>query len=92
MILVKKIVEKKSKNLRIMGRPIQENTFVKDNLNEFKSILMIPIGTHHSMHTVVLWLISRHRSYLAQGLHLPESHFIKKPYFYHYYLPYTVPI
>ena len=25
-------------------------------------------------------------------LHLHESHFNKKPYFYHYYLPYTVPI
>ena len=29
---------------------------------------------------------------LPRELHLHESHFSKKPYFYHYYLPYKVPI
>ena len=29
---------------------------------------------------------------LPRELHLHESHFNKKPYFYHYYLPYKVPI
>ena len=31
-------------------------------------------------------------TYLCRELHLHESHFNKKPYFYHYYLPYKVSI
>ena len=38
------------------------------------------------MHTVVLWLICQHRPFLPRELHIYESHFNKKPYFYHYYL------
>ena len=34
----------------------------------------------------VIWLIYRHRQVvLPRELHLPENHFSKKPYFYHYY-------
>ena len=40
----------------------------------------------------VLWPICRHQYFLPRELHLHESHFNKKPYFYHYYLPYKVPI
>ena len=43
------------------------------------------------IHTVVLLLICRHGQFLPRKLHLHEDHFDKKPYFYHYYLPYKDP-